>query len=286
MWCWSKLSSAQWEDAWNERLSGNPNAVITYIKGGKSIRIEVFCENPGDAEFLKEYFGGSVREVKTQDWVASQANFNRPPLKIRDKVLITENPDLPYQEELRRQYPERALICIPAELAFGTGDHATTSTCMRLIADYAGEHKNKPWSMLDLGCGTGILALAARMLGAESALGMDFDPVAVKVSRSNAERNNHPEVAFFQGDVFEWNPEPGQKWNLVAANLFSTILQKAFPRIVRTIAEKGQLVVSGILATQWEETRQAGEAAGLTFTQVIKKGKWVTARGNLTVDCR
>lgn len=284
MWCWSKLSSAQWEDAWNERLSGNPNAVITYIKGGKSLRIEVFCENRDDADFLKGYFGGSVREVKTQDWVATQANFNRPPLKIRDKILITENPDPASHTELERQYPGRALICIPAELAFGTGDHATTSTCMRFIADYAAEHKKEPWTMLDLGCGTGILALAARMLGAESALGMDFDPIAVKVSHSNASRNNHPEVEFFQGDIFEWEPEPGQKWNLVVANLFSTILQKAFPRIVRTMAPDAQLIISGILATQWDDTRAAGEAAGLEFTQLIKRGKWVTARGKMTAS--
>lgn len=277
MWCWSKLSSAQWEDAWSERLSGNPNAVITYIKGGKSIRVEVFCESEEDAQYLKAYFGGSAREVKSKDWVASQANIHRAPIKIRNKILVTENAEEIFLATLQTQYPERKILCIPAEMAFGTGDHATTSTCMRLIADYAEAHKATPWTMLDLGCGTGILALAAKALGADTALGMDFDSIAVTVSQANARRNMMEDVPFFTGDVFEWKPKEGQTWHLVVANLFSTILQKAFPRIERCIAPQGQLIVSGILATQWEETYAAAQQSGLHSITVIKRGKWVTA---------
>lgn len=66
-WSWNKLSAAKWEDAWSERIAGNPNAVITQIKGGKTIRIVVYCDTEQDALILKEHFGGSVREVKTQD---------------------------------------------------------------------------------------------------------------------------------------------------------------------------------------------------------------------------
>lgn len=279
MWCWSKLSSAKWDDVWTDRLAGNPNAVITYIKGGKSIRVEVFTESQEDAEYLKEYFGGVVRESKSQDWVKTQNNTKRPPIKIRNKVLVTENTDEEYLEKLQQEYPKRRIVIIPAEMAFGTGDHATTSTCMRLIADYARSRKCELWDMLDLGSGTGILALVSRALGANTAIGMDFDSVAVAVSQSNAEKNSMPEVEFFQGDVFEWSPEKGRTWNLVVANLFSTILQKAFPRIEKLVAKEGRLIVSGILALQWEETRQAAEDAGLEFDLVIKRGKWVTAAG-------
>lgn len=279
MWCWSKLSSAKWDDVWTDRLAGNPNAVITYIKGGKSIRVEVFTESREDAEYLREYFGGVVRESKSQDWVKTQSDTKRPPIKIRDKVLVTENTDEEYLKKLQEEYPRRRIVIIPAEMAFGTGDHATTSTCMRLIADYARSRKGEAWDMLDLGSGTGILALVSKALGARSALGMDFDSVAVAVSQSNALKNAMPEVEFFQGDVFEWSPEKGRTWNLVVANLFSTILQKAFPRIEKLVAEGGQLIVSGILAQQWEETRTAAEEAGLEFEQVIKRGKWVTAAG-------
>lgn len=278
MWCWSKLSSAKWDDAWTERLAGNPNAVINYIKGGKSIRVEVYCESKADADYLKDYFGGSVRESKSQDWVATQNNTKRPPIKVRDQLLVTENTDEEYLGELQGEYPGRRILVVPAEMAFGTGDHATTSTCMRFIADCAALWKGRKWDMLDLGSGTGILALCARALGAESALGMDFDPVAVEVSKGNAKRNRMPEVEFFQGDVFEWEPE-GRTWDLVVANLFSTVLQKAFPRISMTLKREGVLVVSGILADQWEETESAAIGAGLEFSTTIKRGKWVTAMG-------
>ena len=89
-WSWNKLSAAKWEDAWSERIAGNPNAVITKIKGGKTVRITVYCDDEEDALALKKYFGGTVREIKTQDWVATQKREKRPPLKIRDTLVITE----------------------------------------------------------------------------------------------------------------------------------------------------------------------------------------------------
>lgn len=73
IWSWNKLSPAKWEDAWSERIAGNPNASITIIKGGKTIRITVYCDHEEDALTLKEYFGGTVREIKTRDWVAAQS---------------------------------------------------------------------------------------------------------------------------------------------------------------------------------------------------------------------
>ena len=88
-WSWNKLSAAKWEDAWSERIAGNTNAVITKIKGGKTVRITVYCDDEEDALALKKYFGGTVREIKTQDWVATQKREKRPPLKIRDALVIT-----------------------------------------------------------------------------------------------------------------------------------------------------------------------------------------------------
>lgn len=77
-WSWNKLSAAKWEDAWSERIAGNPNAVITKIKGGKTVRITVYCDDEEDALALKKYFGGTVREIKTQDWVATQKREKTP----------------------------------------------------------------------------------------------------------------------------------------------------------------------------------------------------------------
>lgn len=297
-------------------MSGNPNAVMTYIKGGKTIRVEVFCETEEEARGYLNYFGGSVREVKSEDWVSKQADTRRPPIKIRDRLIITDRSDENDLEKLRKAYPHRGIITIPAEMAFGTGDHATTSTCLRLLCDYVegrsakacdreakeakggkeakesnGDKEKKeskgtesrPWSLLDIGCGSGILAIGASLLGAESCKGFDFDDVAVRVAQKNVLLNKTQNVELFEADVFSWKPEGTQQtWDLVVANLFSTILQRAFPIIRTYISPEGNLIVSGILATQWEETKFAGEQAGLKFLRVIKRGKWVSAFAELT----
>lgn len=275
------MSPAKWEDAWSERIAGNPNASITIIKGGKTIRITVYCDKEEDALTLKEYFGGTVRTIKTQDWVAAQNREERPPLKIRDSLIITEQSSPEKLSALRQQFPARHILSVPAEMAFGTGDHATTSTCLRFICDFAKSHKKTAWNITDIGCGTAVLAIAALKLGATHATAFDFDTLAVEVARHNMERNtvSKNQLDLFIGDVFEWTPSPEQKGDIVVANLFSTILQKAFPRIIAGMNKNAVLIISGILATQWEETKNEAERHGLRFDNVIKRGKWITAKG-------
>ena len=282
-WSWNKLSPAKWEDAWSERIAGNPNASITIIKGGKTIRITVYCDREEDALTLKQYFGGTVREIKTRDWVAAQNREERAPLRIRNSLVITEQSSAEKLAALQQQFPGRRILSVPAEMAFGTGDHATTSTCLRFIADFAQSRKETAWTMTDIGCGTAVLAIAALKLGAEHATAFDFDPMAVEVARHNMERNavTAEQLDLFVGDVFEWTPAARQKGNLVVANLFSTILQKAFPHIIAAMKKDAVLVISGILVYQWEETKAAAEHHGLSFDRVIKRGKWVTAKGSL-----
>jgi ribosomal protein L11 methyltransferase len=176
------------------------------------------------------------------------------------------------------------VIQVPAEMAFGTGDHATTSTCLRFLVDISREQKAKgakSWDMLDLGCGTAVLAIAARMLGADSCEAHDYDPQAVRVSKQNLKLNRVDKIVVAEQDVLSWKPR--KKWAVVVANMFSTILQEAFPTIVKTIQKDGDLVVSGILADQWEVTKEWGQDAGLEFGDVVKKGKWVTARARLKI---
>ena len=276
MYHWSKLSSTKWADAWEERFYGNPNSVISEIKGGKRVRVEVYTDTEEEALSIQEQFGGSICEVKQQNWVAI-SSVERPPLKIRDALLVTGSTDAKAIEQLRTDNPSKKVIQVPAEMAFGTGDHATTSTCLRFIVDIAREQKSKDWQMLDLGCGTALLAIAARLLGAEQCEAHDFDPQAVRVSEQNLILNDVDQIIVKEQDVLEWTPP--RQWPVVVANMFSTILQKAFPTIAASMEDGGDIVVSGILADQWEETKATAEAAGLTFSKVVKKGKWVTARG-------
>lgn len=276
MWVWSKLSGVQWQDAWEERFYGNVNSVIRELKGGKSIRVEVYCETEADAEAIKEQFGGSVRELKSQNWAALTTEVS-PPINIRGRLLVTGEKETAKLSQLAREHEGMDVISIPPDMAFGTGDHATTSTCLRLLVDVAGERSGQAWDFLDLGTGSGLLAIAAMKLGASEAFGCDYDPLAIKVAKGNLEKNSTPEVQLEQFDVLEWTPP--KQWKVVAANLFCDVLQEGFGTIASALADDGDLMVSGILADQWEPTKKAGEKAGLEFFEVKQRGKWVTARG-------
>ena len=276
MFVWSKLSGAQWIDAWEERFASNPNLVIEYLKGGKSIRIRLFCHTEKEALAVSEQFGGSVRKFAGSEW-------NKPvapprPVKVRDVFVLTAETRPKEIAAIRKANPKRQIISIPPEMAFGTGDHATTSTCLRLLVDVARERKNTVWTVADLGTGTGLLAIAAKKLGAGETYACDFDPFAVAAAARNAIRNDTPEILTKEQDVLKWKPRK-KGYNVVMANLFSTVLIEAWPVIAKSLAPGGDLIVSGILATQAWDVFTAAASNGLGFTKVIKKGKWVTARG-------
>lgn len=281
MYLWSKLSGEQWIDAWEERFSGNPNFVMEYLKSGKSVRLQVYCERKPEADAIFAQFGGSVRKVKDGDW--KKAPAAPKPLKVRDVFLVTAATDAKCLKALEKEYPGRELIVIPPEMAFGTGDHATTSTCLRFLVDISRERKGEKWSVADLGTGSGLLGIAASKLGAEEVWGCDFDPLAVSVARRNAERNGTPDIIWKDQDVLKWKPRK-KGYDVVLANLFSTVLIEAWPVIAKSLGKGGDLVVSGILATQAWEVFQAAAKEGLGFSKVVKKGKWVTARGGHFVD--
>jgi ribosomal protein L11 methyltransferase len=276
MFVWSKLSAATWIDAWEERFAGNPNLVIEYLKGGKSVRLRLFCQTEKEANSVAERFGGSVRSVSRAEW---DKPVEAPrPVKVRDVFLLTAEARAPQLEELRRLNPRREIIVIPAEMAFGTGDHATTSTCLRMLVDVSRERRGTNWTVADLGTGTGVLAIAASKLGAHEAFACDFDPFAVAVAERNAARNGTPQISVREQDVLKWKPRKSG-YDVVLANLFSTVLIQAWPVIRKSLAPGGDLIVSGILATQAWDVFTAAAQQGLGFTTVIKKGKWVTARG-------
>jgi ribosomal protein L11 methyltransferase len=276
MFVWSKLSGAQWMDAWEERFAGNPNLVIEYLKGGKSIRVRLFCNTEKEAKEVFKRFGGSVRKVAGSGW-------NKPvppprPLKVRDVILLTAETRAKEIAAIQQANPKRQIISIPPEMAFGTGDHATTSTCLRLLVDIARERAGRTWTVADLGTGTGVLAIAAKKLGAGETFACDFDPFAVAAAARNAVRNGTPDILTREQDVLKWKPRK-KGYDVVMANIFSTVLIQAWPVIAKSLAPGGDLIVSGILASQAWDVFTAAASNGIGFSKVIRKGKWVTARG-------
>ncbi|MGC4014880.1 MAG: 50S ribosomal protein L11 methyltransferase [Luteolibacter sp.] len=281
MFVWSKLSAAKWMDAWEERFAGNPNLAIEIIKGGKSVRVQVYCNLRKEADAIVEQWGGSVRPLAS-DWHKKEVPLPRP-IKVRDVFLVTGESKPKELAKIRKENGGREIISIPPEMAFGTGDHATTSTCLRLLVDIARERKGGNWTVADLGTGTGLLAIAARKLGSGEAYACDFDPFAVKVAIENLARNQVDGVEVKEQDILKWKPRK-KGYDVVLANIFSTVLIQAWPVIAKSVAPGGDLIVSGILATQAWDVFTAAAANGLGFTQVIRKGKWVTARGGRMED--
>ena len=279
MWQWHKTALAEQESEWQERLGDLPGCVISAGFQASRISIDVYTETAEEALVLQACYGGSVEEMTTVDWVAATAPENTPPLIIRDKLVISASADAAVLDALRSKYPRRIILTFPAERAFGTGNHATTSTCLRMLCDYVKKLSPGSWTLADIGCGTGVLALAGLRLGASSAISFDFDPVAVEVAERNIARNGGADnLELFQADVFEWEPLPGQQADVVLANLFSTVLQKAFPRLIAAMKQDGILIISGILNTQTAETLAAAEAAGLRVVKSVTRGKWTTVQ--------
>lgn len=281
MFVWSKLSASKWSDAWEERFAGTQDAtlVISSFPGRDTIRVEAYCPLQKHANAIQKQFGGTVRHLKQQNWAAMSAQ-NPPPVKVREKFVICTARTEAEMAKARKTFPNREIIGVPADMAFGTGHHATTATVLRLLVDAALplQKTGKKWSMADMGCGSGILAIAAAKLGASQVWGCDFDPAAVRISKENAERNGTPKVRFARVDVLKW--EPKQTWDIVAANIFHDVLEAAFPQLLRSVAPGGMLMLSGILRTQAKDCLAAGKKAGFIVDRVVTRGKWVTAIGS------
>jgi len=189
---WSKVLRNESEVAiWEAVIeaSGLTHATISHRSGSHSWRIEIFDADRSRLAAWEEQFGGTVEyftysqlEVMSQPPAEGEGGL----LKIRDRLLVTPSTAEVELEEIRRQFPGRGVLSYPAGLAFGTGNHATTATCLRMVVDFAkdrGKRNTEPWSFLDLGCGSGILCAAAKALGAGEVLGIDFDEMAVRAAR-------------------------------------------------------------------------------------------------------
>ena len=274
MWVWSKLSGVKWTDAWEERFYGNQNSGISEIKGGKSIRVEVYCECEVEGLEIQKQFGGSVRELKKINWVAMSAP-KAEAILIRDRFVISQLEDKKEIEKLKAKHAGRDVIVIPAEMAFGTGDHPTTATCLRRLVDCSREQEKEGWSFLDLGTGSGVLAIAARLLGAGEVQAFDFDAKAIEVATLNIKRNGVSDIAMFEEDVFSWKNR--KKFKVIAANLFAAVLIDALPLMRKWIKEDGRLILSGILFEQWPDVEKTAGDCGFELLRHTPKGKWVTA---------
>lgn len=272
-WRWSRNAPARHESAWRERLSclGAGCLVVHARPRANMVRLEVYADAPQPLRQLARLIGGKVDRLDTEK-IAARANAPRRPLRIgRTLGVIDINGRWPADLPL-----PRILLRIGSAMAFGTGEHATTSSCLRFLIDEA-KACEPEWTCLDLGTGSGILAMAADKLGATNVRAIDYDPRAVKAAQENVRRNRAKRVAVTEGNLLEWSPGR-TRHRIVLANVFSEILRAAAPRIVRSVAPGGCLVLSGILRTQETGVLRTFRKLGLKHEDTARRGKWVTLR--------
>jgi len=159
-------------------------------------------------------------------------------------------------------------IVIEPGMAFGTGDHPTTALCLGAIDELMATRPGA--SVLDVGTGSGVLAIAARRLGAGRVVGNDIDPIAVRIARENARDNGTPELEIVDRPV----ERIAGTFDIVVANLFANVLCQLAPRLVARTAPGGVLLLSGILQPQLEEVEQAFAREGVQRVERRLQGEW------------
>lgn len=217
----------------------------------------------------------TFRPIEDQNWMEAWKKHYRP-IPIGKRLLI-----LPAWMESPE--PERIAIKIDPGMAFGTGTHPTTQLCLELM-EKAVEGR-KPNSRLqgsqviDVGCGSGILSIAAIKLGAKAALGVDIDPESIRNSRENADTNGiGDELVLGVGSVAEirGGKYPWRTARLVLANILAPVINRLFEAGLAALLEPGGvLILSGILAEQAQGVIEAGEAKGMKLDEKRQMGDWV-----------
>ncbi|RKH52723.1 50S ribosomal protein L11 methyltransferase [Corallococcus aberystwythensis] len=158
-------------------------------------------------------------------------------------------------------------VVIEPKMAFGTGDHPTTSLCLAAVDDFMSTHPGA--SVLDVGTGTGVLAIAAKKLGAGHVVGTDNDPISVELARENCADNGTPDLDISGRELTE---VPGT-FDLVLANILANTLIELAPLIVAKT--KDRLVLAGVLAHQRVDVEAAYRKLGCTVMEGAQQGEWV-----------
>jgi len=207
----------------------------------------------------------SVRKLPRQDWAESwKRHFH--PIEIGSALLI--KPSWSRKRPLKGQ---PAIILDPG-LSFGTGQHPTTAFCLRELV--ARRNPGTEQAFLDIGTGSGILAIAAARLGYWPADAFDFDPEAIRVALANAKRNRVlNKIRFFEQDVTKFS-RVGPKYSVICANLISNLLISARDRILARLAPVGVVIVAGILKMEFNSVRRAYEEAGLRLIASKVQNEW------------
>jgi ribosomal protein L11 methyltransferase len=215
------------------------------------------------------------RQVQDEDWERAWLDQFQPMQFGTRTFIVPWNHDLPEAA----QATDAAVVRLDPGLAFGSGTHPTTALCLHWLDGLASEGVLAGQPVLDFGCGSGILALAALKLGAASAVGVDNDPQALIATHDNAERN----AIDAQLQVFLPQDEPSRTYPVVVANILASALDALADTLAARVAPGGRIALSGILHGQEQELLQR-YAAWFEQLRTEQDGDWMRIDGVRRAD--
>lgn len=237
---------------------GQPMPGARQPAAGRALLVAWFPD-PAAAGEAARRMGGELAVVADEDWTEGWKKDFRPldvgRVRVRPSWIAEAPP------------PGSVEVVIDPGMAFGTGTHPTTSLCLAALSDLLALRPGA--AVLDVGTGSGLLAIAARKLGAGRVVANDNDPVAVGVSQENA-RANRADVEVV-GDPLE---RIAGEFDVVVANILANTLVELAPRIAEKVAPGGVVLLAGILAPQAEEVRAAYVGLGLEPRPGRDEGEW------------
>ena len=211
----------------------------------------------------------SLGNLSEEDWANNWKKYFHP-MNVGKKILIK-----PEWEDLKEP-TDRLVFNINPGMTFGTGSHYTTQLCIEELENFVDSSK----SVLDLGCGSGILSVISLMLGAKSALAVDIDPNCIDIAYQNAKRNN---VSTENYDVVSGNILNDEnickyiqkdKYDVVLANIVADVIIASMPLVKTCIAEDGVFITSGIIEDRIDDVRTALDENGIEILRINQRKDW------------
>lgn len=212
-------------------------------------------------------------EIAEEDWAENWRRYFKP-IPIGRRLLVC-----PEWEEVPAEDAGRVVFKVEPGMVFGTGSHESTRLCLRALEENADALLEAgPLRVLDLGCGSGILSVAAIELGAAEATAADIDPNAEKIARENARRNGVADEKYrvLIGDILsdEMQRKFGSGYGLVFANIVADVILALAPAFPRFLAPGGRLVASGIISERREEVERGLAESGLRVLSRAEENGW------------
>lgn len=217
----------------------------------------------------KELAGGAIdfgtlesarREIEGDDWIDVWKSHFRP-LHIGERVVV-----VPAWIDYTVEAGE-IVVTLDSNMAFGTGEHETTSMCLEFLQDVLKEGD----VVIDVGCGSGILGIAAAKLGAGLCYLTDLDPVAVESAKHNAQKNGVQNCIVAHSDLLA---DSSVKGDVVLANITADVLARLAPSVAANLKAGGALILSGIICERLDFVKGKYAAAGFTVEEERRKGEW------------